>query len=96
MPAPAWDGQTRRVGHVIAMTAAYEELASALRERLAVIGDRQARENPAAHMERLKAVSEKITTLQGRLPKEIDPRLRHFLDRCSYDKALAMLEGRGE
>ena len=75
------------------METAFQELASALRERLAVIGDREARANPAAHMERLKTVSLKITELQARLPEKIDPRLRHFLDRCSYDKALAMLEG---
>ena len=75
------------------MTTPFQELASALRERIAVIGDQEARKNPAAHLERIKAASEKITELQGRLPAKIDPQLRHFLERCSYDKALAMLEG---
>jgi hypothetical protein len=70
----------------------FQELASALRERLAAIGDREARADPAAHLERIKAASEKITEVQGRLPEKIDPRLRHFLERCSYDKALEMLE----
>ncbi len=73
----------------------YHQLASALRERLAVIGDRELRErDPAAHLEKLKAASERITALQGKLPPKIDPQLRHFLERCSYDKALAMLEAR--
>ncbi len=77
------------------MTDLFQELASALRERLAVIGDREARANPAAHLEQIKAASEKITELQGRLPGKIDPRLRHYLERCSYDKALAMLDSGG-
>ena|SRR5438067_8871422 len=71
----------------------FQELARALRERLAIIGDRDVRENnPAAHLERLREASEKIAMLQARLPREIDPRLDHFLKRCSYDKALAFLE----
>jgi hypothetical protein len=32
-------------------------------------------------------------TLQERLPKPLDPQLAHFLARCSYDKALELLEG---
>jgi len=76
------------------MENVFEELAEALRERLAVIADREAaRADAAAHMERLKAVSMKIVELQGRLPERVDPQLRHYLERCSYDKALAALEG---
>jgi len=71
----------------------YQALAVALRERLAVIADRVARDNnPAAHLERLKAASEKITTLQAKLPSPVHPRLEHFLQGCSYDKALAFLD----
>ncbi len=70
----------------------YQELADALRERLAVIGDAGLRKTPAEHMERLKAVSGRIMDIQERLPEKIDPRLRHFLDRCSFDKALEMLD----
>ena len=71
----------------------YQALASALRERLAVIADRSAySKDPTAHMESLKQVSERILTLQAQLPKPVDPQLAHFLDRCSYDKALAFLE----
>jgi enoyl-[acyl-carrier-protein] reductase (NADH) len=72
-----------------------DELASALRERLAVIADAESRKNIDAHMERLRAVSEKIHALVKALPPYIDPQLRHFLTRHSYDKALEMLERPG-
>ena len=69
------------------------QLADALRERLAVIGDRELRErDPAAHLEKLKSASDRIAHLQSQLPPDTHPQLRHFLERCSYDKALAMLE----
>jgi hypothetical protein len=71
----------------------YQALASALRERLAVIADREAfARDAAAHMESLKQVSERIAILQAHLPTPVDPQLAHFLQRCSYDKALALLE----
>jgi hypothetical protein len=71
----------------------YQALASALRERLAVIADREAyARDSAAHMESLKQVSERIAALQAQLPAPVDPQLAHFLQRCSYDKALAFLE----
>jgi hypothetical protein len=68
-------------------------LAAALRERRAVIADREfyARD-PAAHLARLQQVSGEITTLAAELPRPIDPQLAHFLERCSYDKALGFLE----
>lgn len=70
-----------------------QSLATALRERLAVIADREwyARD-PAGHLDRLRAVSEQITILQQQLPPPVDPQLAHYLQRCSYDKALAFLE----
>jgi len=71
------------------------ELAQALHERLAVIQDEQSRRDEAKHIARLKAVSEKIDTLQTALPHPIDPRLAHFLQRKSYDKALEYLETKG-
>jgi hypothetical protein len=71
----------------------YQALASALRERLTVIADRAAyARDAAAHMETLKQVSERIAALQALLPSPVDPQLAHFLQRCSYDKALAFLE----
>ena len=74
---------------------AHRELAAALRERLAVIGDREFyNRDPDAHFERLKQVSERILALQVQLPSPVDPQLQHYLDRCSFDKALAHLEQR--
>ena len=71
----------------------HQKLAAALRERLEIIADRKAYEADAAsHLERLKEASERITTLQRQLPAPVDPQLAHFLQRCSYDKALAYLE----
>ena len=68
------------------------DLAAALRERLEIISDDTSRSAPEAHMARLKAVSEKIDSLSAALPKPVDPRLQHYLERRSYDKALALLE----
>ena len=68
------------------------DLAEALRERLAVIRDEESRRDQAKHIVRLRAVSEKIDQLQESLPPSTDPRLKHYLDRKSYDKALEFLE----
>ena len=70
------------------------ELTSALRERLAIIRDEESRKNVEAHMERLRLISAKLDAIVARLPRPVDPQLAHFLERRSYDKALAMLEGR--
>jgi hypothetical protein len=74
------------------MDAQLTELAAALRERLAVIGDEESRLDPNRHMERLREVSERIERLERSLPPKIDPQLRHFLQRRSYSKALELLE----
>jgi hypothetical protein len=72
------------------------ELAGALRKRLDVIGDRALRESdPARHLEELRRASERITELQARLPAAVHPQLRHYFERCSYDKALAWIERDG-
>jgi hypothetical protein len=74
------------------MKTAIVDLAAALRERLAIIGDESSRRDPEAHTARLREVSEKIEKLEAELPKPIDPQLAHFLQRRSYDKALEFLE----
>lgn len=74
-------------------TTLYRQLADALRERLAVIGDRAFYARDAdAHLRHLQQVSERISQLQRQFPVPLDARLAHYLDRCSYDKALAWLE----
>ncbi len=68
-------------------------LTAALRERLALIADRAWVERDAhGHLEALKSVSERIQTLASQLPPPVDPQLRHYLERCSFQKALAFLE----
>ena len=70
----------------------FSELADALRERLAVIADRELyARDPAAHLEKLKAVSEKITQLGDALPRPLPGDFAHYLQRASYEKALAWL-----
>ncbi len=71
----------------------YATLATALRERLAVIADRDLyARDPAAHLDRLQRASEQIATLQSQLPTPLDPQFAHYLQRQSYDKALAWIE----
>jgi len=74
------------------MQNAIVDLREVLRERLAIIRDEESRRDPETHMSRLSAVSEKIDELQAALPRPIDPRLAHYLQRRSYDKALEFLE----
>ena len=74
------------------MENAVSELAHALRERLAIIGDEESRRDEPTHMARLHAISERIDKLTAALPRPIDPRLAHYLQRRSYDKALEFLE----
>ena len=78
------------------MTKEEQELAEALRERLKIISDEPSRRRPDQHMARLHQISERIESLAAALPHPIPPRLAHFLDRRSYDKALDLLEGRGD
>jgi len=78
------------------MTREAFELAEALRERLRIISDESSRHNPDQHMARLHEISDRIESLAAALPQPIPPRLAHFLDRRSYDKALDFLEGRGD
>jgi hypothetical protein len=78
------------------MESALTDLAQALRERLSIIRNEESRRDHAKHVDRLRAVSEKIDLLQESLPPSTDARLKHYLDRKSYDKALDYLEGRGD
>ncbi|MEA3188976.1 MAG: hypothetical protein QOD99_2806 [Chthoniobacter sp.] len=76
-----------------AMENLYVELANALRERVAIIANGELRaRDPVAHLEGLKSISEKIGRLALAVPADADPQLRHYLARCSYEKALAALE----
>jgi len=72
----------------------FASLAEALRERLSVIADHAHRDRDAAgHLQRLIEVSGRIDSLiAGLHSKELDPQFRHYLERRSYDKALAWIE----
>lgn len=75
---------------------AFQALADALKERLALVADREFyRRDPAAHLAELQAVSGRITALGVQLPANVDPQLAHYLQRSSFDKALAFIEARG-
>ena len=79
-----------------ASTPIYRELADALRHRLAIIRDRAFYErDPQEHLRQLQAASERIVHLQGQLPAPVDPQFAHYLQRCSYDKALSWLQDAG-
>jgi hypothetical protein len=76
------------------LTDPYLTLADALRERLRIIADREAYErDPQEHLEHLKRVSALIESSKHDLPAPVDPQLTHYLQRASYDKALAFIEG---
>jgi hypothetical protein len=76
------------------MTRPETELTAALRERLKIISDEESRRNPEQHVRRLREVSERIEILVAAFPRPIPPRLAHFLERRSYDKALEFLRSR--
>jgi hypothetical protein len=77
------------------MTREEQELAAALRQRLKIISDESSRLNPDQHLARLHEISDRIESLAAALPQPMPPRLAHFLDRRSYDKALEFLCGGG-
>jgi hypothetical protein len=74
------------------MENALVDLREALRERLVIIRDEESRGDEEAHMARLRVISEKIDKVAAALPRPVDPRLAHYLQRRSYDKALEFLE----
>jgi hypothetical protein len=75
------------------MSADFSSLAKALQERLVIIADHDHRDrDAAAHLQRLIDVSQRIDTLIAvLLTKELDPQFRHYLERKSYEKALAWI-----
>ena len=65
------------------------EIIALLEERVRVIGDVEMREqNPDGQLAKLQSVSEAITAFHATHGGVIQPRLNHFLENCSYAKAL--------
>jgi len=68
-------------------------LIEALEERLKVIADREwYLRDSSGHLIALQSVSERITALSRALTEPVDGQLRHYLDRSSFEKALAHLK----
>ena len=76
------------------LTPLLTPLAEALKDRLEVIADHAHRDrDQAGHLQRLIDVSARIELLAAALPPaELDPQFSHYLERRSYDKALAWIE----
>lgn len=70
-------------------------LAGLFRERLAVIADHaHSNRDQSGHLQRLVEVSGRIDELITALSSgDLDPQFRHYLEKRSYDKALAWIEG---
>ncbi len=75
-------------------TEELDQLRLMLQERVNVIADHAFRDrDPAAHLARLREVSESIAAIHVRCKGALPARLAHYLERASYQKALDFLEG---
>lgn len=73
-------------------TEEIQMLIELLQKRIEIIGDATLREtDPDRQLAELQAVSENIISAQTDLIGKFSPRLRHFFEGCSYDKALDFL-----
>jgi len=71
-------------------------LKKAVQKRLDIVADHAFRDrDPGGHLEALKQAHRELEALVVALPADCDPRLRHFLERQSYEKALAFLREEG-
>jgi hypothetical protein len=71
----------------------HQALIDLLKRRESVIADHPWRDrDPAGHLDALREVSEAITAWHQANQNKIDPQLRHYLQKCSFAKALAHLE----
>ena len=71
----------------------HRELINLLKRREAVIADHAWRDrDPASHLDALREVSEAISAWHAENESHIDPKLRHYLQKSSFAKALGHLE----
>ncbi len=71
----------------------HQELMDLLKRREDVIADHSWRDrDPSAHLDALREVSEAISAWHSENQKQIDPQLRHYLQKASFAKALVHLE----
>ena len=70
-----------------------DELIEMLQRRLRVIGDAEMRENdPERQLKELQSVSEAIMAFHQAHRDVMHNRLNHFLENCSFEKALAWVQ----
>ena len=73
----------------------FAHLVELLERRLEVIADHGWRErDPEGQLEQLKAVSMEIENWRQRFGGAVDFHMQHYLQNCSYDKALAVARKR--
>jgi hypothetical protein len=71
----------------------HQKLHAAVKSRLDLVADHAYRDrDPAAHLAALKSAAAMLDAEMTDLSAEIDPTLRHYLERQSYIKALAWLD----
>ena len=76
-------------------TATENELREALGEFIAASGDKNSTGD--GRRARLAAAFERVMNLEAKLPASVDPMLRHYMERRSYQKAFDFLNsGRPE
>ena len=76
---------------------ALNHLATLLRRRVEIISDHVLRErDPKAQLAALAEVSQAIEAEHQARKSELPPRLRHYMQQASYQKALAYIEGAEE
>lgn len=70
----------------------YAVLARTLKQRLDLIADRGWYErDAAAHLAALQEISMQLESVAAELPRPLPGELSHYLERRSYDKALAWI-----
>jgi len=71
----------------------WKSLRDLIQERLDAVADRAHYErDPEGHLHRLKSISANVDKAVQELPADVDPQLRHYLQRQSYLKAIAWLD----
>lgn len=75
------------------MNELHQKLLTAVKGRLDLVADHGFRDrDPAAHLAALKAAAARLDAEVSALPDQVDPTLRHYLERQSYTKALDWLQ----
>ncbi len=71
-----------------------QSLIELLELRIKVIRDQELRENhPDEQLRQLQEVSESLMAWHQEKAGRLSPRLKHFMEGCSYEKALAWAKG---